>query len=151
MVYKITAKEAGVPTPGLTPTFLTFAKVSNGASVAPPAISAIAGGGYKFTYAPTEEIYVEIDLGSAIANADRYPSGVLELTDGLVPTSLTGVLEGSTSLGEALRMFLAAFTGDWECDTDTGAFTFKALDGTTVRIGGISSTSSRQVTTRVGT
>lgn len=79
MIYVIYFSDNGSPRSGLTPTVITYKKVADGVSVAPvPTISAIGGGGYKFTATPTEAIYVEIDGGGALAAFDRYK--VLQVT-----------------------------------------------------------------------
>ena len=79
-IYVVSFNSAGVPQSGLTPTFDVFVKVSDGAAVTPPAITALVGGGYKFTYDPTiigEDIYFEMDGSNTLVNADRYASGII--------------------------------------------------------------------------
>jgi hypothetical protein len=79
MNYVIYFSNAGAPATGLTPSIITYKKVSDGSDVAsPPAVSAIGGGGYKFTATPAEALFVVVDGGAALAAADRYK--VMQIT-----------------------------------------------------------------------
>ena len=90
MVYKIMFLNAGVPQSGLSPTITVYKKVSDGSDVAsPPAISAIGGGGYKFTATPAEEIYLEIDGGASLSNLDRYKTGVIGPNDAYLDAAVS--------------------------------------------------------------
>lgn len=72
-LYHIYFADQGTPKTGLTPSFSTLAKRSDGTDITPPAISEIKGGHYKFTLTPTEVLVGVIDGGSALTNAaDRY-------------------------------------------------------------------------------
>jgi hypothetical protein len=79
MNYVIYFSNAGAPATGLTPGVITYKKVSDSSDVAsPPAISEIGGGGYKFTVTPAEALFVVVDGGSGLENADRYK--VMQIT-----------------------------------------------------------------------
>lgn len=74
MIYKIYFADNGVAKTGLTPTFSSFKKVSDGSNVTPPAISEVGGGWYKTAdYTAPEDIVGVVDGGAALtADADRY-------------------------------------------------------------------------------
>ena len=73
MIYVIYFSANGVPRAGLTPAIITYKSVASGDDVEPvPEITAIGGGGYKFSAAPGETVYVEIDGGAALDGLDRY-------------------------------------------------------------------------------
>jgi hypothetical protein len=79
MIYVLYFSSSGVPATGLTPTIATYKKVADGADVgSPPAVTAIGGGGYKFSAIATEALLVVVDGGAGLANADRYK--VLQIT-----------------------------------------------------------------------
>jgi hypothetical protein len=79
MNYVIYFSDAGAPATGLTPSIITYKKVADGSDVAsPPAVSAIGGGGYKFTATPAEALFVVVDGGASLADADRYK--VMQIT-----------------------------------------------------------------------
>ena len=79
MIYVVFFTLAGVPKTLLTPTIITYKKVADGADVpAPPAISEIGGGFYKFSATPSEPLVVTVDGGAALAAADRYK--VMQIT-----------------------------------------------------------------------
>jgi len=80
MIYLMFFTMAGAPETLLTPTIITYKKVSDGADVAdPPSITEIGGGFYKFTATPTEAIAVSIDGGASLTNAfERYK--VMQIT-----------------------------------------------------------------------
>lgn len=76
--YNLTARNAGAPAPGLSPTWNTLVQSSGGAAVASPntavPITALAGGGYQVAYDPAAgELYGIVDFGSAISDPnERY-------------------------------------------------------------------------------
>ena len=85
MIYKILFLNAGVPQSALTPTITVYKKVSDWTDVSsPPSITAIGGGGYKFTATPAEDLYFEIDGGASLSNLDRYKTGVIGPSDAYV-------------------------------------------------------------------
>jgi hypothetical protein len=79
VIYTVYFNDAGVPKTGLSPTIITYKKVSDGSDVAsPPAVSTIGGGGYKFAATPTEALFVVVDGGAGLSAWDRYK--VMQIT-----------------------------------------------------------------------
>lgn len=75
MTYKIYFSNAGVPATGLTPTWNSLKKVSDGTNYTPqPAIYEVGGGWYKTSLTPSEDLTGVIDGGAALGNSDRYVS-----------------------------------------------------------------------------
>ena len=74
ITYPFYVTNAGAPIAGLTPTWNTLKKVSNGANVSQPAISELGGGWYKFTITPLygERYIGTIDAGVGQPATERY-------------------------------------------------------------------------------
>lgn len=73
----------GAPATGLTPSFTTLKKVSDGSDVTPPAsVDEVGGGWYKFDIEPTEKLIGIIDGGVALSiNAERYQPVIFDVYD----------------------------------------------------------------------
>jgi len=79
MIYVVYFSDAGAPKTGLSPSLVTYKKVSDGSDVAsPPAVTEIGGGFYKFAATPAEALVVRVDGGAALASADRHK--VMQIT-----------------------------------------------------------------------
>lgn len=91
MIYVIFFTTAGAPATGLSPTLITYKKVSDGSDVgSPPAVTEIGGGGYKFTATPAEALFVVIDGGAALTNAfERYKVMQVTPNDGYLDVSMS--------------------------------------------------------------
>ena len=83
---------------GLTPTFTAFKRLDTLAAVAPPAITEVGLGQYKFLYDPETtpgtviEIGYQIDFGATLpAASDRYQDGVCALDSSRVRVNLDAV------------------------------------------------------------
>jgi len=85
ITYSVFFTNAGVPEIGLTPTAITFKKVSDGTNIALPSVSETGGGWYKFSATFTESAVIVIDGGAGLADADRYKASRLEITDDISP------------------------------------------------------------------
>ena len=86
--YTFTVRDGGEPKSGLSPVFDVFVKRSDSTSAGtPPTITAIAGGGYKFSVTVTEDVYCEIDAdadsagGGTLAADERYKCFLLTSDD----------------------------------------------------------------------
>ena len=70
--------------PSLAPTFLTFRRVTDGQTLAPPSLSQIDFTGvYGFTYAVTDPIYYRVDGITITSATDRYLIGILDPADNI--------------------------------------------------------------------
>jgi hypothetical protein len=79
LAYVMYFTSQGAPKTGLTPSIITYKKVSDNSDVSsPPSVSEIGGGGYKFTAAPSEAYFVVVDGGASLVNAERYK--VMQIT-----------------------------------------------------------------------
>ena len=79
MIYVVYYSDGGIPKTALSPSIVTYKKVSDGSDVAsPPAVSEIGGGFYKFVSTPSEALVVRVDGGAALADAYRYK--VMQIT-----------------------------------------------------------------------
>jgi hypothetical protein len=90
MIYVVYYSDGGVPKTALSPSIVTYKKVSDGSDVAsPPAVSEIGGGFYKFASTPPEALVVRVDGGAALAAAYRYK--VMQITphDGDLDASIS--------------------------------------------------------------
>jgi hypothetical protein len=84
----------GARVAGLTPGFVFFKKLSDNSDVAPPAISEVGQGAYKFTYDPAAagEAIWQVDAGAGLSAAgDRYIDGTATLGLQLQPPDITAV------------------------------------------------------------
>ncbi len=93
MIYVVYFTLAGAPKTLLTPTIITYKKVSDGSDVAgPPAVTEIGGGGYKFTAIPTEALFVVVDGGAILTNVfERYKVMQITANDGALDVAISGV------------------------------------------------------------
>jgi hypothetical protein len=90
MIYVVYFASAGVPAMGLTPSIVTYIKVSDGTSGGSiPSISELSGGFYKFTTTPSEALLVRIDGGASLANADRYKVMQVTANDGALDAAVS--------------------------------------------------------------
>lgn len=116
MIYSVYFANAGVPATGLTLTWESFLKVSDGADPGDaPAFTETGGGWYKFTYAPSEDIVAVVDGSATLGDADRYVPVSLSpqddrLADPIYSTVWDRILSGAThnipsSAGRRLRQF----------------------------------------------
>ncbi|OGR29590.1 MAG: hypothetical protein A2139_11940 [Desulfobacca sp. RBG_16_60_12] len=90
MIYVVYFASAGVPATGLSPSIVTYIKVSDGSSGgSAPSVSELSGGFYKFTASPSESLLVRIDGGTSLANADRYKVMQVTTNDGALDAAIT--------------------------------------------------------------
>ena len=90
MIYVLYFTSQGAPKTGLTPSIITYKKVSDNSDVAsPPSVSEIGGGGYKFTAVATEPYFVVVDGGATLVNAERYKVMQLTANDGALDTAVS--------------------------------------------------------------
>jgi hypothetical protein len=79
MIYVVYFSDAGAPKTGLSPSLITYKKVSDNSDVgSPPGVSEIGGGFYKFSATPTQALVATVDGGGSLAAADRYK--VMQIT-----------------------------------------------------------------------
>ncbi len=121
MIYVIYFTLAGAPKTLLTPTIITYKKVSDGSDVAgPPAVTEIGGGGYRFTATPTEALFVVIDGGATLTNTfERYKVMQITANDGALDVAISGV---------AALVATAVWAAGTKALTDKDGFT---ISGTT--------------------
>ncbi len=93
MIYKVYFADSGVAKTGLSPTFDTYKKVSDGSDVTKPTFTEIGGGWYKFTATPSEDIVGVVNSNDgAMADADRYVPVDVTADDGGLVDILDAVL-----------------------------------------------------------
>ena len=80
VVFFIYSETTGEPLPGAFPIFTTY-NDDTGAPVAPPAITEIGGGAYRFTPVFTAGKGLVYTIDSAIGAAPRFQSGFLRAED----------------------------------------------------------------------
>lgn len=115
---------------GLTPTFITFVSQGNTTFIGPTITEIGAVGIYTFPYAPspTFAVFFTADGGSALADTDRYITGVLDpisiidqrigdTTDGfgstsVDPSTMFGYLKRAQEFNEGNATFIKS-TGIW--------------------------------------
>lgn len=93
--YAIYFDKSGVGQVGLTPTFVTFLKVSDGTSPgAAPGITEVGGGFYKFDYNAEELIALVVDSNDATMDpSEKRKAEVIGPNDGQLQTIGTRVAE----------------------------------------------------------
>jgi hypothetical protein len=90
MIYVVYFASAGVPATGLSPSIVTYIKVSDGSSGgSAPSVSELSGGFYKFTATPSEARLVRLDGGTSLANADRYKVMQITVNDAALDAAIT--------------------------------------------------------------
>ena len=91
MIYVLFFSDAGAPATGLSPTIITYKKVSDGADVgSPPAITEVGGGFYKFTATPAEALVAVIDGSATLTNAfERYKVMQITTNDSALDAAIT--------------------------------------------------------------
>ncbi len=118
--YNLTARSAGLPTPGLTPAWNTLVVSATGAAVASPdtaaPITALAGGGYQVAYDPAAgELYGIVDFGGAISDPnERYADIGLVAVPALPADSLSAPEQAalSAAAGNTPAALVAAMNAD---------------------------------------
>lgn len=95
-VYKAYFANAGVAVTGLTLTWASLKKVSDGTDeAAQPAFTEIGGGWYKYTYSPTEDMVGVIDGSATITeDVDRYVPADFTASDTAI-TEITAARMGA--------------------------------------------------------
>lgn len=105
--YIVTARSTGTPTPGLTPTFNAFRKVSTGADLSgsAPAITGLGGGLYQFAYDPegtNGEAAGVLDFGAGITDPNERYADVACLLPLVSMSQAYPVTPTAGTVGEAL-------------------------------------------------
>ena len=91
--------DAGVPTTGLTLTWESLKKVSDGTDFTPqPTFTEIGGGWYKFDIAPDERLVGVIDGGVTLNDTDRYVPVFFDKYDFLFEVLVTPVYDEDADL-----------------------------------------------------
>lgn len=112
----------GTPVTGLSPTWNTLKKVSDGTAFSQPAISEVGGGWYKFDINPTETLTGVVDGGASVAAGERYVPVYFDKFDYLFEALLTPVYnEDTDSLTFSaflLQNGLRVTTGMTNCQID---------------------------------
>jgi len=103
MIYVVFFTMAGTPKTLLTPTIITYKKVSDGLDAgSPPTVSEIGGGFYKFTATPSEALAVVIDGGATLTNAfERYKVLQITANDG----NLDITISSRVAVGESNKAY----------------------------------------------
>lgn len=132
MIYSVYLANAGVPETGLTLTWASFLKVSDGADPGDsPSFTEVGGGWYKFTYIPTEDINGVVDGSGTLNDNDRYIPISLSPQDALLDDNITHVDGRLTSDTTGLNVIRLAA----EDDSDVSALaTQTSVDGITARL-----------------
>lgn len=90
MIYVLSFTSGAAPKTGLSPTIITYKKISDGSDVAsPPSISEVGGGLYKFTATSTEALGVVVDGGATLSNAERYKVMQITPNDGSLDAAVS--------------------------------------------------------------
>lgn len=140
--YNLTARNGGVPTAGLSPTWSTLVVSSTAAAVSSPntavPITALAGGGYQVAYDPTTqgELYGIIDFGASISDPnERYADITLDADPSTIATIPTGV---NLNLAQAVPVTgnTANSTADCLNASRAGNFGKQVLAGTAYTVYG---------------
>ena len=93
--YEVYFSNAGVPATGLTLTWKTLKKYSDGTDESSqPAFTEIGGGWYKFSYSPSETMIGVVDGSATLGDTDRYIPCKFTTDDGVI--AVTGDLMGLT-------------------------------------------------------
>jgi len=133
VVYVVTARDSqseppGVRKTGLSPTWVFLKRLSDNADVAPPAITEVAQGQYKFSFDAEDlgDAAGQIDFGAILtAAADRYVDVLLTREAGRILTNLDAAVSGvpaglldlaagvetGLTVREALRVLVAVLAG----------------------------------------
>lgn len=89
--------KAGIPSIGLTPSFLTLKKSSDGSNISQPSILEVGGGWYKLDINPTELTVGVIDSGDGtMSDSDRYLPFYTDINDYLFEVLVTPVYDDET-------------------------------------------------------
>ena len=91
--YEVYFSNAGVPETGLTLTWETLKKYSDGTDESSqPAFTEIGGGWYKFSYSPSGTMIGVVDGSATLGDTDRYIPCKFTTDDGVI--AITGDLMG---------------------------------------------------------
>jgi len=102
--YKTYFADAGVASTGLTPVWGSLTKVSDGTAFTPqPTFTELAGGWYKFTLSPSEDLVGVIDGSATLTtDSDRYVPVDFTALDGALDAAVSSrstLAELRTALG----------------------------------------------------
>lgn len=90
MTYQVYFTSAGIPAAGLSVTWDSFVKESDGTSAVQPSFSAVSTTGwYKFDFTPDEVYLGVIDGSSSLSDTDRYVPAKFTVNDFALNSSIT--------------------------------------------------------------
>lgn len=113
--YVLFFTSSGYPKTGLTPSIITYKKVSDNSDVgSPPSISEIGGGGYKFAATLSEPLFVVVDGGSVLADYERYKVMQITPNDGSLDAAVSTVKTQTDKLAFSVTNQVDANVIDWK-------------------------------------
>jgi len=116
IVYTVGFKNAGVPATALTPTITTPVLASTGAAYSgATTVAELAGGSYKFAADPSEAVFLGVDGGAGLANADRYVQMVIGPQDAYLDAAVSSRLAPTV----ASRTLDVSATGEADANVAT--------------------------------